>query len=68
MCPIECVDTDCAFLIFPSDKRGSETFVTLSAQLLEELPRFLGQVSRYFNIIIAAFASCQASYVVCSYL
>lgn len=36
--------------------------MTLTAQLLEELPRFLGQVSRYFNIIISAFATAQAKY------
>lgn len=46
----------------PSDKRGSEDFLVLSSQLLEELPRFLGSVSRYFNIIVAHFAGAQAAY------
>lgn len=30
--------------------------------MLEELPRFLSSVSRYFNIIIAHFATAQATY------
>ncbi|GAA5980289.1 hypothetical protein JCM11641_005531 [Rhodosporidiobolus odoratus] len=46
----------------PSDKRGSEDFLVLSSQLLEELPRFLGSVSRYFNIIVGHFAGAQAAY------
>jgi len=46
----------------PSDRKGSEDFIILSSQLLEELPRFLGSVSRYFNIIVAHFATAQASY------
>ncbi|GAA5955900.1 hypothetical protein JCM8115_004358 [Rhodotorula mucilaginosa] len=46
----------------PVDKRGSEEFLLLSAQLSEELPRFLGSVSRYFNIIVSHFASAQAAY------
>ncbi|GAA5899556.1 uncharacterized protein JCM6883_005259 [Sporobolomyces salmoneus] len=46
----------------PSDRKGSEDFVILSSQLLEELPRFLGSVSRYFNIIVAHFAGTQAAY------
>lgn len=46
----------------PSDRKGSEDFVILSSQLLEELPRFLGSVSRYFNIIVAHFAGSQAAY------
>lgn len=46
----------------PSDRKGSEDFLILSTQLLEELPRFLGSVSRYFNIIVAHFAGAQASY------
>ena len=36
--------------------------MTLTAQLLEELPQFLGQVSRYFNIIVVAYAGAQAKY------
>ncbi|GAA6001811.1 hypothetical protein JCM10207_002331 [Rhodosporidiobolus poonsookiae] len=46
----------------PADRRGSEDFLVLSAQLLEELPRFLGSVSRYFNIIVGHFAGAQAAY------
>ncbi|GAA5850043.1 hypothetical protein JCM8547_000991 [Rhodosporidiobolus lusitaniae] len=46
----------------PVDRRGSEDFLVLSAQLLEELPRFLGSVSRYFNIIVGHFAGAQAAY------
>ncbi|GAA5970150.1 hypothetical protein JCM3765_003807 [Sporobolomyces pararoseus] len=46
----------------PSDRKGSEDFIILSSQLLEELPRFLGSVSRYFNIIVAHFAGTQAAY------
>ncbi|GAA5994924.1 uncharacterized protein JCM10292_004432 [Rhodotorula paludigena] len=46
----------------PSDRRGSEDFLLLSSQLLEELPRFLGSVSRYFNIIVGHFAGAQAAY------
>jgi hypothetical protein len=46
----------------PSDRKGSEDFSILSSQLLEELPRFLGSVSRYFNIIVAHFAGTQAAY------
>ncbi|GAA6059521.1 hypothetical protein JCM10212_006019 [Sporobolomyces blumeae] len=46
----------------PSDRKGSEDFMILSSQLLEELPRFLGSVSRYFNIIVAHFAGAQAAY------
>lgn len=46
----------------PVDKRGSEEFLLLSAQLSEEVPRFLGSVSRYFNIIVSHFASAQAAY------
>ncbi|GAA5895147.1 hypothetical protein JCM5296_000894 [Sporobolomyces johnsonii] len=46
----------------PSDRKGSEDFLVLSAQLLEELPRFLGSVSRYFNIIVGHFAGAQAAY------
>lgn len=46
----------------PVDKRGSEEFLLLSAQLSDELPRFLGSVSRYFNIIVSHFASAQAAY------
>lgn len=44
------------------DRRGSEEFLVLSAQLSIELPRFLSSVSRYFNIIIAHFATAQATY------
>ncbi|BGP12786.1 hypothetical protein JCM10213v2_000703 [Rhodosporidiobolus nylandii] len=46
----------------PADRRGSEDFLVLSSQLLEELPRFLGSVSRYFNIIVGHFAGAQAAY------
>ncbi|KAI5474525.1 hypothetical protein MNV49_003081 [Pseudohyphozyma bogoriensis] len=46
----------------PSDKRGSDEFLTLSGQLLEELPRFLGSVSKYFNIIVGGFAAAQSAY------
>ncbi|GAA5926619.1 hypothetical protein JCM3775_001067 [Rhodotorula graminis] len=46
----------------PVDRRGSEEFLLLSSQLLEELPRFLGSVSRYFNIIVGHFAGAQAAY------
>ncbi|GAA6047316.1 hypothetical protein JCM3770_001883 [Rhodotorula araucariae] len=46
----------------PADRRGSEEFLLLSSQLLEELPRFLGSVSRYFNIIVGHFAGAQAAY------
>ncbi|KAK4705756.1 hypothetical protein P7C70_g450, partial [Phenoliferia sp. Uapishka_3] len=46
----------------PQDKRGSEDYITVTNRCLDELPRFLGQVSRYFNIIITAFATAQASY------
>ncbi|GAA5923126.1 uncharacterized protein JCM15063_003542 [Sporobolomyces koalae] len=46
----------------PSDRKGSEDFIILSTQLLEELPRFLGSVSRYFNIIVTHFAGTQAAY------
>ena len=46
----------------PADRRGSEEFVCLSTQLLEELPRFLSTVSRYFNIIVGHFATAQANY------
>ena len=46
----------------PADKKGSDDFLTLSAQLQEELPRFLGSVSRYFNIIVGHFATAQANY------
>lgn len=44
------------------DRAGSQEFVILSAQLLEELPRFLGSVSRYFNIIVAHFGKAQTKY------
>ncbi|BGP55968.1 hypothetical protein JCM8202v2_003575 [Rhodotorula sphaerocarpa] len=46
----------------PVDKRGSEEYLLLTAQLSEELPRFLGSVSRYFNILVSHFASAQAAY------
>lgn len=46
----------------PTDERGSEEFLLLSSQLLEDLPRFLGAVSRYFNIIVGHFARAQAAY------
>ncbi|KAK4057697.1 hypothetical protein OIO90_001345 [Microbotryomycetes sp. JL221] len=46
----------------PADRRGSEEFQLLTAQLLEELPRFLGSVSRYFNIVVNHFGGAQAAY------
>ncbi|KAM0793502.1 hypothetical protein ACM66B_000941 [Microbotryomycetes sp. NB124-2] len=46
----------------PADKRGSEEYQILTAQLLEELPRFLGSVSRYFNIVVNHFGGAQAAY------
>lgn len=46
----------------PADRRGSEEYQVLSAQLLDELPRFLGSVSRYFNIIVEHFGGAQATY------
>ncbi|KAK4055181.1 hypothetical protein OIV83_000461 [Microbotryomycetes sp. JL201] len=46
----------------PADKRSSEEYQILTAQLLEELPRFLGSVSRYFNIVVNHFGGAQAAY------
>jgi hypothetical protein len=46
----------------PTDLRSSEEFLVLTAQLLEELPRFLASVSKYFNIIVAHFGGVQAAY------
>ncbi|KDE09793.1 hypothetical protein MVLG_00192 [Microbotryum lychnidis-dioicae p1A1 Lamole] len=46
----------------PQDQRGSEDFVTLTTQLLEELPRFLASVSKYFNIVVSAFTNVQHIY------
>lgn len=46
----------------PADRRASEDYQLLSAQLLEELPRFLASVSRYFNIIVRHFGGVQAAY------
>lgn len=46
----------------PADKKCSEEFQSLTAQLLEELPRFLGSVSRYFNIVVNHFGGAQAAY------
>lgn len=46
----------------PADRRGSEEFVDLSTRLLEELPRFLGSVSRYYDIIVGHFGGAQEAY------
>lgn len=46
----------------PADRRASEDYQILSAQLLEELPRFLASISRYFNIIVRHFGGVQAAY------
>ncbi|SCZ90461.1 BZ3500_MvSof-1268-A1-R1_Chr1-3g02004 [Microbotryum saponariae] len=46
----------------PQDQRGSEDFVTLTTQLLEELPKFLASVSKYFNIVVSAFTNVQHIY------
>ncbi|KAK4057231.1 hypothetical protein OIO90_001726 [Microbotryomycetes sp. JL221] len=46
----------------PSDRRGSEDYVDLSNKLLEELPRFLNSVSRYYDIIAGHFAGAQEAY------
>lgn len=46
----------------PLDQRASEDYKLLTTQLLEELPRFLGTVSRYFNIIVQHFGGVQAAY------
>ncbi|KAM0789329.1 hypothetical protein ACM66B_000164 [Microbotryomycetes sp. NB124-2] len=45
-----------------SDRRGSEEFLDLSNRLLEELPRFLNSVSRYYDIIAGHFAGAQEAY------
>lgn len=46
----------------PIDRRGSEDFLILTSQLLEELPRFLNSVTRYQRIIINHFAVAQGNY------
>lgn len=46
----------------PADRRGSEEFVDLSNRLLEELPRFLNSVSRYYDIIVGHFRGAQEAY------
>lgn len=46
----------------PADRKASDEFLMLSHQLLEELPKFLASVSRYFDIIVAHFAEAQASF------
>jgi hypothetical protein len=46
----------------PADRRGSEEFLDLSSRLLEELPRFLGSVSRYYDIIVGHFGGAQEAY------
>ena len=45
-----------------ADRKASEEFVSATTQLVTELPPFLSQVSRYFNIIVEAFADTQAIY------
>ncbi|KAK4048236.1 hypothetical protein OIV83_004941 [Microbotryomycetes sp. JL201] len=45
-----------------ADRRGSEEFLDLSNRLLEELPRFLNSVSRYYDIIAGHFAGAQEAY------
>lgn len=46
----------------PVDRRGSEEFIDLSNRLLDELPRFLGSVTRYYDIITEHFADVQDAY------
>ncbi|SCV68495.1 BQ2448_616 [Microbotryum intermedium] len=46
----------------PQDQRGSDDYVTLTTQLLEEVPKFLASVSKYFNIVVSAFTNVQHIY------
>ncbi|SGZ27081.1 BQ5605_C025g10047 [Microbotryum silenes-dioicae] len=46
----------------PADRRGSDEFLELSARLLEELPRFLASVSKYYDIILGHFSGAQEAY------
>lgn len=46
----------------PIDRRGSEEFIDLSTRLLDELPRFLGSVTRYYDIIVEHFGDVQEAY------
>lgn len=46
----------------PADRRGSEEYLGLTTSLMDELPRFLGSVSRYFNIVVEHFGGAQAAY------
>ncbi|SCV70067.1 BQ2448_1461 [Microbotryum intermedium] len=46
----------------PADRRESDEFLELSARLLEELPRFLASVSKYYDIIIGHFSGAQEAY------
>ncbi|KDE03899.1 hypothetical protein MVLG_05653 [Microbotryum lychnidis-dioicae p1A1 Lamole] len=48
----------------PADRRGSDEFLDLSARLLEELPRFLASVSKYYDIILGHFSGAQEAYKV----